>query len=142
MVSAARRWFDLDQLPVEVKTADAEAYLRSCRSRFDLIIEDIFVGRGRSVHKPDWLPEPGLLRARDLLGPGGVLVSNTLDEAGRVARCLRRHFTYRVGIEIFGWDNRILLASDSALSGRELRRRASASQVLEETFSELRFRAF
>src|SRR5512134_2559785 len=42
VVSAARRWFDLDALGVEVVTGDAARFLRATRARFDAVLEDVF----------------------------------------------------------------------------------------------------
>ena len=28
--------------------------------RFDAVLEDVFIGYGDDVHKPDWIPHPGL----------------------------------------------------------------------------------
>ena len=66
----------------------AQAFLKDTRRKFDLVIDDVFVGNARTLRKPDWLPLPGLDRALRCLRPGGVLVSNTLDERRAVARAL------------------------------------------------------
>ena len=113
VVRAARRHLGMDALGVEVVVADALAYLEKARGRFDCVIEDVFVGRGRRVHKPDWLPEPGLRLAARRVAPGGLLTSNQLDEFPESAATLGELFPSRVAIAIDDWDNRILVAGQT-----------------------------
>jgi spermidine synthase len=141
VLRAARAAFDLDALGVEVALADARAFLASGRSRFDLVIDDVFVGEGRAVRKPDWLPEPGLAAAARRVAPGGLLVSNALDEAPHVARALRRRFPAVVRIEVADFDNQIFVAGPSGLSAAGLRAAAAADPVLAPSLRRLAFRS-
>ena len=140
VLRAARRWFDLDEVGVEVVEADAVAYLSRSRRRYDLVVEDVFVGRGRAVHKPDWLPRPGLALAAARLSPQGVLVSNTLDESRAVAAELGRLFPSRLSIEVAGYDNRVFAASRRRLSAGALRDAVRADPVLRVTLPKFRLR--
>jgi spermidine synthase len=140
VLGAARRWLALDALGVEVAHADALRFLERERARFDLVIEDLFVGRGRALHKPPWLLEQGLALARQRIAPGGILASNTLDEHAAVARALGELFPTRVSISVQGYDNRIL-AAGAALSARDLRRRARSEPLLADALPRLRFRS-
>ena len=140
VVRLARRWFDLDELGLDVVTEDAREYLARVRRRFDVILEDVFVGSGRAVRKPDWLPEPGLALAARRLTRGGVLVSNALDEAPAVSRSLARRFPRVLQIEVEGYDNRVLVGGPAVLSARHLRAAVSASHVLRPTLPRLSFR--
>jgi spermidine synthase len=142
VVRAARRHFGLGALGVEVVRGDARAYLERTRRRFDLVIDDVFVGCGDAVHKPDWLPRPGLALARRRLARGGVLVSNALDEAARVAATLCRLAPARVCLRIQDYDNRILLAGPTGLDATSLRKSVRAEPLLAETLGRLRFRTF
>ena len=109
VVRAAKHWFDLDELKIEVVVGDAQDYLRKVRRQFDVILEDIFVGKGRGVRKPEWLPDPGLELAALRVAHGGLLVSNAIDEAPAVARSMRKLFTSTLRIDIDGYDNRMLV---------------------------------
>ncbi len=140
VLTAARRWLDLDQLGVEVVVADAQAYLEASQHRFDLVVEDVFVGRGRAVRKPDWLPEPGIALAARRLARGGLLVSNTIDESAHVARALHRRFPALLSVEVEDFDNRVLVAGTSRLEARALRAAVRAEPVLAATLPRLRFR--
>jgi len=140
VVRAARRHLGLDALGVEVVVADALAYLRAARGRFDAVLEDVFVGQGRRVRKPDWLPDPGLPLAARRVAPGGLLVTNALDEFQVSAAVLSTIFAARVGIAIDGWDNRILVAGPRALSARQLRAALAADPLLAPTLPRLALR--
>lgn len=130
VVAAARRHFGLDALGVECVCDDARAVLLRERRRFDLVIEDCFLGRGRAERKPDWLPVPGLALAARRLAPGGVLVVNTIDETAAVARALAPLLPRRLELRLDGWENRVLAASQRPLDARTLRAALSRSPVL------------
>jgi spermidine synthase len=140
VVRAARRWFDLDPLGVEVVEADARDYLARTRGRFDAVIEDVFVGNERTLRKPDWLPNPGLARAVRRLRPGGLLVCNSVDETPAVTRAVRAHFPSTLHIGVADYDNRVVVGGPAALSARSLRAAVAAHPVLSRTLPRLRFR--
>ncbi|MDJ0852020.1 MAG: methyltransferase domain-containing protein [Myxococcota bacterium] len=140
VLDAARRWLDLDELGVEVVVDDAHAYLEASRRRFDLVVEDVFVGRGRAVRKPAWLPVPGSALAARRLLPGGLLVSNTIDESAAVARELQRLFPSLLSVEVEDFDNRVLVAGRMRLEARALRAAVRAEPILAATLPRLRFR--
>jgi spermidine synthase len=142
VVKAARDHFALDALDLELVVDDALAFLRRDRRKYDAVLEDIFIGYGDDVHKPDWIPEPGLeLAARRLRG-GGLLVSNTIDETPRVRRWLRGHFGGGVELEVEDYDNRVLACGPEGLSGRALRAAIAGSPVLASTLPQLRIRSW
>jgi spermidine synthase len=141
VLAAARRWLELDGLDVEVVHADARQYLARSRRRFDAVVEDVFVGRNRQVRKPDWLPLPGLELAARRLAPGGLLVSNTIDEYPEVKAALRRLFPGMVRIEVEDYDNRVLVAGPRRLSGRALRAALRREPILAATLPRLRCRS-
>lgn len=140
VVAAARRWFDLDRLGLEVAVADAREFLARERRRFDAVLDDVFIGTSRRVRKPDWLPEPGLRAAAARVAPGGVLASNTIDEAAATARSLRDIFGTVVSIEVDGYYNRILAAGAPRLGARGLRAAIAADPILRPSGRALRLR--
>jgi len=133
VVRAARRWFDLDELGVEVVKGDARLYLERTRRRFDVILDDVFIGNRRNIRKPDWLPDPGLTLAAGQLRPGGILVSNAIDEVASVAREMRRLFANTLQIEIEDYDNRVVVGARFPLSGRALRMALARNPTLAAT---------
>lgn len=141
VVRLARRWFDLDELGIEVVLEDARAYLERCRKRFDAVLEDVFIGTGRDAVKPDWLPQPGLDRAKARLARYGVLASNALDEAPAVSATMGDLFPGVVRIEVEEYDNQIFVGCSRGLTGRELRRAVAATPILAPTLPQLSFRS-
>lgn len=142
VLRAARRHFGLSGLDVDVVCADARAWLARARRRFDLVVDDVFVGSGDDVHKPEGYPQPSLSEAWRRVAPRGLLVVNALDEAPAIAAALRRLSPHRVRIRIEGYDNHVLLCSRSALDARRLRAAVGREPVLTETLPSLRFRSF
>jgi SAM-dependent methyltransferase len=143
VVRLAREHLDLDALDIQVEIADALEWLRTAphaHGRFDVILEDIFIGAGDDVHKPDWIPEPAHPLAWKRLARGGVFVSNTLDERGRVAKALRERFPALVAIGTEDYDNAVLVGGPAGLDGRALRARVIADEILRESASILSFR--
>ncbi|MEM9177480.1 MAG: fused MFS/spermidine synthase [Myxococcota bacterium] len=143
VVRLARRHLDLDETGVRVEVADARTWVEAecrARGRYDAILEDVFVGSGDDVHKPDWIPDPMHAQAFRMLAPGGVFVSNTLDEHARVAKSLRARFEGLVVIETEDYDNRVLAAGGAGLTGAALRDRVADSEVLAPSLDVLSFR--
>jgi spermidine synthase len=139
VVAAARRHLGLDALDVEVVVADALSALRAERRRFDLIVEDVFVGSTRDVRKPSGFPEPVLSLARARLAPGGVIVSNTIHEGPEVARALRTGSPELLAIGVRDFWNRILVAGPG-LDARALRRAAAQAPALAASLPALSIR--
>jgi spermidine synthase len=140
VVRAAREHFDLDELGVRIVEGDARGYLSRTRRVFDFVLEDLFIGTARSIHKPSWLPAPGLASAARRVARGGILVSNTIDETSEVAAEMRNLYPATVGIDIEGFDNRIVVGGPAVISGRMLRAAVGHDRMLAATLPRLRFR--
>lgn len=136
----AQRRFGLADLGVEVVQADARDFLQNSTARFDLILEDCFIGNEAELQKPQGIPEPAFARAVRRLHPGGVLASNAIDEAPAIAASLRRHFRNLVQIRLAGYDNRIFIGGGASLSAGALRRAVAAAPILAPTLPILSFR--
>jgi spermidine synthase len=140
VLRAARRWFDLSELGLEVVQGDARAYLARSRGRFDAVLEDVFVGRGRAVHKPAWVLASGLPLAAGRLRRGGILVSNALDEAPAVARILAGRFPRVLAIGVEGYDNRVLVGAPRPARALALRRALAGDPRLAPALPAFRVR--
>jgi spermidine synthase len=140
VVAAARRHFGLDALEVEVVCDDALRVLGRERRRFDLVIEDCFVGRGRAERKPPGFPLPGLALAARRLAAGGILAVNTLDETAEVARALAGLLPHRLELRVADYDNRVLAASAQPLDARALRAALARDATLAPTAALLALR--
>jgi spermidine synthase len=140
VVRAARRWFELDALGVEIVIDDAAAYLARTRRRFDAVLEDVFMGEARRLRKPPGFPLPALDHVRRVLRAGGVAVSNTLDESAAVRAALVARFRRLARVEIDDYDNQIFVASDGPLTAAGLRDAVAADAVLGPSLGALSFR--
>jgi MYXO-CTERM domain-containing protein len=126
----ARRHFGLGRLGVEVIVEDAFAYLRRERRRFDLVVEDLFVGPLRTVHKPPGLVPEGFRLIGRRLRRGGLVASNTIHEGPAVMRAMRPLDGRIVSLDVHGYWNRIVLCGRGLPPPRELRRRLRAHPAL------------
>ena len=140
VVEVARRRFELDSLDVEVQIVDAQVFLSRDRRRFDAVLEDVFVGSGDAVHKPDWICREGLAQAARRVSSGGLLVSNALDEAAQVRRLLQQLFPSVVRIDVDEFDNRIFAGGSKSLRAAGLRAAAAENPVLSSSLPSLSFR--
>jgi spermidine synthase len=111
---AARRHFGMDRLGVEVVVDDARHFLERERRRFDLVVEDVFVGPNRTIRKPGWLPEPGLGLAATRLSRGGLLAVNTIHEGRAVRSALLEHGRPLVRIGVAGYHNAVFVSGAAA----------------------------
>lgn len=130
----ARRHFGLDDLHAELVIGDALEYLRRERRRFDLVVEDLFVGPSRSVRKPDWLLDEGYRLIRRRLRSGGYVVSNTIHETPAVVRAMRPIGGRIVSLGVRGHWNRVTVCGRDLPDARALRHvlrsRAETARVL------------
>ena len=140
VVRAARRWFDLDTLGIEVVVDDAARYLAGTRRRFDAVLEDVFMGDRRRLRKPPGFPLPALDHVKRVLRPGGIAVCNTLDESSAVRVALAARFRHLARVAIDDYDNQIFVASDGPLSAAALRDAVAADPVLAPSLRALSFR--
>jgi spermidine synthase len=123
ILAVARRHFGMGRLGLEVVAEDAFRFLRGERRRFDLVVEDLFVGPLRSVHKPAGLLDEGYRMILERLRPGGVVSSNTIHETPAVTRALRPHGGRVVSLNVHGYWNRILYCGRDLPGAAEMRRR-------------------
>ncbi len=116
-----RRHFGLGRLRLEIFTGDALEFLRRERRKFDLIVEDLFVGSSRSVRKPDWLLGEGYQLIRRRLRPAGYVVSNTIHEMPAIIRAMRPLGGRIVSMQVRGHWNRVTACGRDLPTARALR---------------------
>jgi len=122
VVRMARQHLGLDRLNVELAMGDALDFLRRDRRRFDLIVEDLFVGASRSVRKPDWLLERGYPLFGSHLRRGGIVVSNTIHEMPGIVRAMRPLGGPVVSLDVRGHWNRIVVCGHGLPAPGRMRR--------------------
>ena len=134
VIRLARRHFGLDRLGIELVVGDALEFLRHDPRRFDLVVEDLFVGPSRSVRKPEWLLGEGYRLIRRRLRKGGYVVSNTIHEMPAVVRAMRPFGGRIVSLNVRGHWNRVTVCGRDLPPPRALRRalasRAETSRIL------------
>jgi spermidine synthase len=141
VVRLARRHFDLDRLGIELVLGDALDFLRRERRRFDLIVEDLFLGPSRSVRKPDWLLGEGYRLIRKRLRPGGYVVSNTIHEMPGVVRAMRSFGGRIVSLDVRGHWNRVTVCGRDLPPPRALRQALGARPEMARVLPRLGLRS-
>ncbi len=77
LLEVARTWFGLDATGAEIVHADARQWLRAnARTRFDLVIDDLFTESDGEPVRPADLSGPWWRRLAKHVRPGGALVVN------------------------------------------------------------------
>jgi spermidine synthase len=137
----ARRHFGLDELDLEVVVDDVFRFLRRDRRRFDLVVEDVFVGSLRSVHKPRGLLEEAYPLMARRLRPGGLLVANTIHESPAVVRAMKPLVGRVLSLDVKRHWNRIVVGGRRLPRAREVRRRLSRVGTLVRLLRQVSVRA-
>ena len=137
----AKLHFGMDQLGVEVVADDAFRYLREERRRFDLVIDDVFVGSQDTIHKPIEMLQVGYPLIRKRLRPGGILAANTIHEKGAVARALRHGGSRLLSVGIHGYWNHLLVSGPGLPDARVFRQKLEASGAYERLLPRLSVRS-
>ncbi|HHH29469.1 MAG TPA: methyltransferase domain-containing protein [Polyangiaceae bacterium] len=141
VVAAARRAMALDTLGVQIHVEDAARFLTR-PGRYDLVVEDCFLGGDGDLTKPLWLASAaGIDALVQRLAPGGVLVVDTIHESAQIRSHLRERFRSVVRIETNDCTNQVFVATDRAITGRGLRSRIRAHELLRATLGNLRLRS-
>lgn len=127
VVDLARRHMELDELDIEVIVDDAYQWLARNRQRFDVVIDDIYIGGRDDVYRPCSPVEDGLLsRLKRAVAPGGVLAVNLVVGEGHrslqsvTRKRLRRDFAMVRSIRSPLALNEVLVAGDQVAGLRRL----------------------
>lgn len=127
IVAAARQHMALDATGTEVVIADAYAWLRGCRRKFDVVIDDVYLAGTDDVYRPgEWQSEhlAGLRRA---IAKEGLLVANLVTGQGhralqsRVRRLFLEAFPVVRSVTTPASLNESLAGGASVAGGRALR---------------------
>jgi spermidine synthase len=116
---------DLDALGVKIVLGDAYEWLETHKSRFDVVVDDVYTAHDSDVTRPDWsIRHLSLLR--DHLKPEGVVVANLITGRGhrRMQTAVRRSFlkafpVVRKVTTPWSW-NEILVGGERVASGKSL----------------------
>lgn len=126
IVQLARDHMHLDELGIEIVTADAYPWLAANRRKFDVVIDDIYLAGKTDVFRPQaWNPEL-LGHLRRAVAPGGVLAVNLVTGAGHrtmqslTRKLLRETFPKVRSLTTPAGMNEVLAAGDAVATGRRL----------------------
>ena len=98
LIELARRHMHLDSLHCDVHIADAYTWIKRCRKRFDIVIDDVYLAGKTDVYRPGTWGEDLMLPLKSLLNPDGLLLTNLVRGAGhrtlqsQVRQLYRKHF--------------------------------------------------
>ena len=126
LLGLARRFMDLDALGIEVIEADAYAWLKQNRRRFDVVIDDLYLAGRLDVYRPRGWDETLLQRLFRAVSPGGLLSINLVTGPGHRRQqshtrgLLRRHAPCVKSLTTPGALNEVLVAGDAAAGRRAL----------------------
>lgn len=140
MIRLAKRHLGLKNLDIELVVDDALRYLTRERRKFDLIVEDLFIGRSQSVRKPPGLLDEGYRLIAKRLRPGGFVSSNTIHEGPAVARAMQP-LGNLLSLEVRGHWNRILVCGRRVPGASELRRLLEAHGGFDRILPQLSVRS-
>jgi hypothetical protein len=137
----ARKHLELDRLDLELVVGNALEFLRRDRRRFDMIVEDLFVGPSRSVGKPDWLLDEGYHLIGRRLRTRGLAVSNTIHEMPEIVRAMDPASRRVVSLDVQGHWNRIVVGGRDLPPPVEIRRQLRSHPALAPILPSLAIRS-
>lgn len=98
LIDLARKHMHLDDLRCHVSIADAYQWVATCRQKFDVVIDDVYLAGKVDVYRPgDW-NEAWIKQLKRLINPNGILLTNLVRGAGHrklqshIRQLYRRHF--------------------------------------------------
>lgn len=98
LIELARKHMHLDDLRCDIHIDDAYDWIRGCRKRFDVVIDDVYLAGKTDVYRPGHFDETLMWDFKRLLHQDGILLTNLVRGAGhRVMQSLarklyRKHF--------------------------------------------------
>lgn len=141
IISLAREHMGLDELGIEVHTADAYSWLAKNKRQFDVVFDDIYLAGKTDVFRPRaWNPEL-MDHLRRAVAPGGLLAVNLVVGAGHRAmqsltrKILRDSFPTVRTLTTLQSMNEVLVAGDAVATERKL-------EKYEDLFQDWRDRMF
>jgi hypothetical protein len=99
LVELARKHMHLDDLRCDIHIDDAYAWIKRCRKRFDVVIDDVYLAGKTDVFRPGHFDETLIRDLKRLLHQDGILLTNLVRGAGHramqshVRQLYRKHFS-------------------------------------------------
>lgn len=127
IIDLAREHMHLEDTGIEIHLADAYAWLKKNKRRFDVVIDDVYLAGKTDVFRPQaWDPEH-LETLRRAMAPGGLLAANLVTGEGHRTmqshsrRVLKAAFPIVRSVTTQQSLNETLVAGEDILSGHALK---------------------
>lgn len=126
IVSLAREHMHLDELQCHIHIADAYQWVKTCKQKFDVVIDDVYLAGHHDVYRPGTWDLAALTRLRKLVAPGGILLTNLVRGAGHrtlqshIRKLFRENFPCVKEVRTPDGLNETLCAGDSVLGAAAL----------------------
>lgn len=82
MIDLARRYMELDSLNIDIRIGDAYEMLGEIDERFDVVLDDVYLGMGSDVLRPEVVADEVLERLASLCTRRGIVVANFVTGSG------------------------------------------------------------
>lgn len=132
LIDLARREMALDDTKAEIIIADAYAWMRANKRKFDVIIDDLYLAGDEDVFRADTCDESWLGLVRRSLAPGGILGLNLVIGPGHRAKQiatranLAKYFPAIRSLRTEDSMNEVLVAGENVASAGQLAEYESA----------------
>ncbi len=126
IIGLARKWMHLDEIGIEIVTADAYQWLRDNRRRFDVVIDDVYLAGADDVFRPVAWESAHLDILCRTTAPGGLLAANLVTGPGhrtmqsRMRRLFRGRFPIVRSVTTPESLNETLVGGETVATGRRL----------------------
>lgn len=127
IVTLARKHMYLDALNCNIHIADAYQWVKTCKQKFDVVIDDVYLAGSQDVYRPGTWDEATIRRLRKLIAPGGILLTNLVRGAGhrtlqsQIRRLFRKNFACVKEVRTPDGLNETLCAGDNLTGSAALR---------------------
>lgn len=85
VVNLAKQHMHLNDLGCEIHIADAYEWIRSCKQRYDVVIDDVYLAGSADVFRPGTWDQQAVNDLKNLLNPNGILLTNLIRGKGHRA---------------------------------------------------------
>jgi len=95
MIALARRYMALDELDVNIITGDAYATCQQAGPRFDVIMDDVYLGQARDVARPETFDARLMEWLTARLARDGIVLANLVTGSGHKGAQRRARAAFR-----------------------------------------------
>jgi spermidine synthase len=100
IVALAELNMRLAEQRIEIHFADAYEWVRRCRGKFDVVIDDVYLAGRDDVFRPGKSDQGQIAALRRLVKPGGLLLANLVNGPGHRAMQIRTRASFRAAFPV------------------------------------------